>query len=50
MIIHQEILFINFLNNKNFINDGNLKLHLGELFAKKDREFYERGSMKLPER
>ncbi|CAK9834550.1 Mariner Mos1 transposase [Anthophora retusa] len=40
----------NFLNGKNFNNNDDLKSHLDQFFGDKDRKFYERGIMKLPER
>ncbi|CAK9815651.1 Mariner Mos1 transposase [Anthophora plagiata] len=40
----------NFLNGKNFSNNDDLKSYLVQFFADKDRKFYERGIMKLPER
>ncbi|CAK9802842.1 Histone-lysine N-methyltransferase SETMAR [Anthophora quadrimaculata] len=40
----------NFLNGNNFSNNDDLKSHLVQFFADKDRKFYERGIMKLPER
>lgn len=40
----------NFLIGKNFSNTDDLKLHLIESFANKDKKFYEHRFMKLPER
>ncbi|GAB1869951.1 Transposase [Camponotus japonicus] len=40
----------NFLNDKNFNNDDDVKSHLVQFFAGKNQKFYERGIMMLPER
>ena len=42
--------FTNFLNDKNFSNNDDLKSHLAEFFAVKDQKFYQCGIMKLLER
>ena len=40
----------NSLNDKNFNNDDDIKSYLIQFFANKNRKFYERGIMMLPER
>ena len=40
----------NFLNDKNFNNDDDIKSYLIQFFANKNQKFYERGIMMLPER
>ena len=40
----------NFLNGKTFNDDEAVKSHLVQFFADKDKKFYERGIMMLPER